>query len=158
MARRSKSVASRNNAASRSEGIERIWNAAVSSSLYADRSLLPQLTRLIDKRVEERGLQNESATVRVLRDAIRTQLRLGRTDLDRISAVAGPSPRTLQRRLANDGTSLSLLFDEVRREFAHDLLEDARLSFTDIALLLGFSEQSSFNHAFRRWFGVSPSQ
>ncbi|MFT4096686.1 MAG: AraC family transcriptional regulator [Rhodoblastus sp.] len=124
----------------------------------ADRSLLPQLTRLIDKRVEERGLQDESATVRVLRDTIRTQLRLGRTDLDRISAVAGLSPRTLQRRLANDGTSFTLLLDEVRREFAHDLLEDARLSFTDIALLLGFSEQSSFNHAFRRWFGVSPSQ
>ncbi len=124
----------------------------------ADRSLLPQLTRLIDKRMEGRIVPNEAPTVRALRETIRAQMQAGRIGLDRIAAAAGLSPRTLQRRLSDNGTSLTLLLDDVRRETAQELLDNSALSFTDIALLLGFSEQSGFNHAFRRWFGLSPSQ
>lgn len=123
----------------------------------ADRSLLPHLTRVIDRRLAERAASQEAPAMRDLRTLIRAQMMAGRANLVAIAAAAGVSPRTLQRRLS-DGGGFSSLLDGVRRETAEELLADPAQSLTDVALLLGFSEQSSFNHAFRRWFGVSPSQ
>ena len=48
------------------------------------------------------------------------------------------------------------MLDKIRSELAQRYLGDKHLSFTDIALLLGYSEQSAFTRAFKRWFGVTP--
>jgi AraC-like DNA-binding protein len=48
------------------------------------------------------------------------------------------------------------LVDDVRREQATELLKDPLLPLSDVAALLGYVEQSSFSHAFRRWTGTSP--
>lgn len=48
------------------------------------------------------------------------------------------------------------MLDEVRQEMAGQHLRDAGLSLVDVALMLGFSDQSTFQRAFKRWFGVSP--
>jgi AraC-like DNA-binding protein len=66
--------------------------------------------------------------------------------------------RTLQKLLKRDGTTYTALLDEVRKTLALQALKDNSASLTDIAFLLGFSEQSAFNHAFRRWTGVSPKE
>ena len=68
------------------------------------------------------------------------------------------SPRTLQRKLADEGTSYKQLLEEIRRALADRYITDARLSLTEISFLLGFAEQSVFSRAFRRWFGMSPSE
>jgi AraC-like DNA-binding protein len=68
------------------------------------------------------------------------------------------SERTLQRRLAEAGTSYVDLLSEVRSDLAKDYLKSSRTSLTEIAWLLGFSEQSAFSRAFKRWTGSSPAQ
>lgn len=66
------------------------------------------------------------------------------------------SERTLQRRLAEAGTSLADLRDEVRRELAARLLEETDLSASEIAARLGYSQPSAFTRSTVRWFGATP--
>ncbi len=66
------------------------------------------------------------------------------------------STRTLQRRLAGAGASFSEVSDGVRSELAKEYLSDRDVRISEVAFLLGFSEQSSFNRAFRRWTGHPP--
>jgi len=67
------------------------------------------------------------------------------------------SQRTLQRKLKEEGTTFKELLDETRRELAKAYVNDTSLSFSEITYLLGFSEQSNFTRAFKRWQGQSPS-
>lgn len=68
------------------------------------------------------------------------------------------SPRTLQRRLRDAGTSLQSLLDEVRYRRAQEMLGDPARGLKDIAATLGFSEPAAFHRAFVRWSGRSPGQ
>jgi AraC-like DNA-binding protein len=66
------------------------------------------------------------------------------------------SPRTLRRRLADEGVSYRTLVGEVRGELAQELLLNGRLTVEEVAQRLGYAETSSFTHAFRRWTGQGP--
>jgi AraC-like DNA-binding protein len=68
------------------------------------------------------------------------------------------SPRTLQRRLAIEGTSFAEVPDDTRRHIAEAYIKDRALALTDVSYLLGFSEPSAFTRAFQRWFGLAPRQ
>ncbi|WP_374690560.1 AraC family transcriptional regulator [Accumulibacter sp.] len=69
----------------------------------------------------------------------------------------GLSQRSLQRRLAALGLTFQSVVDETRHELARRYLDDPGKSITEITFLLGFSEQSAFTRAFRRWSGMAPS-
>ena len=76
-----------------------------------------------------------------------------------ISAVAqhfSMSGRTLQRRLSEQGYSYKAMVDEVRRQLADRLLKQTSYSLAEVAFMTGFSEQSAFNRAFKRWQGQTP--
>ncbi|MCV6597497.1 MAG: AraC family transcriptional regulator [Mangrovicoccus sp.] len=77
-------------------------------------------------------------------------------EIGRISRQLGLEPRSLQRRLANECTSFSKLFDCARRDRAMHLLEHSTMSLNSIADCLGFSEQSTLSRAVKRWTGRSP--
>ena len=66
------------------------------------------------------------------------------------------SPRTLQRRLKEYGLDFKKLTDDTRRRFAINYLRDRKHTLTEIAFLLGYSEVSAFNRAFKRWTGSTP--
>jgi AraC-like DNA-binding protein len=66
------------------------------------------------------------------------------------------SGRTLQRRLSDQGLSFHGLVDECRRQLAERLLSQTRHSLSEVPFLTGFSEQSAFTRAFRRWAGTTP--
>lgn len=68
----------------------------------------------------------------------------------------GLSLRTLRRRLAQEGSSLSELLDKVRFERARDLLANTRAPQAEIAEALGYADESSFRRAFKRWAGGPP--
>ena len=68
------------------------------------------------------------------------------------------SRRTLQRKLAESNTTYQKLVDDTRRDLALRYMENPRKSITDVTFLLGFSGQSAFTRAFRRWTGTSPTQ
>lgn len=69
----------------------------------------------------------------------------------------GMTARSLQRRLADQGTTYRAVLNEARHALALDYLRGARYSISEIAYLLGFAEVSAFTRAFRRWTGQSPS-
>ena len=77
---------------------------------------------------------------------------------DTIANRLNMSPRTLQRRLEENGIAYAELLDEVRAELAKNKLQNSELSLAEIGFLLGFSEQSSFNRAFKRWTGKTPRE
>jgi len=66
------------------------------------------------------------------------------------------SPRTLQRRLSEEGTSFDILREETRKQTSEVLLSDRTLSVGEVALLLGFSEPGAFHRAFKRWNNTTP--
>jgi AraC-like DNA-binding protein len=76
--------------------------------------------------------------------------------LARLSARAGLSRRTLQRRLVGTGTSFRRLLRRVLHAAADDLLAPGDLSQGEIAFLLGYSEVSAFSRAYRGWTGHAP--
>lgn len=88
---------------------------------------------------------------------IADRLSAGEAHLTVVAEECGMSTRSLTRRLAEHGTSFKELVESLRRELAMRYLEKTTLGLTEIAFLLGYSEVSSFNHAFRRWTGETPS-
>jgi AraC-like DNA-binding protein len=68
------------------------------------------------------------------------------------------SPRTLQRRLAEEGGVFNDLLDTIRFRAAKSYLAQGDIAGSEVAYLLGFAEQSSFNRAFKRWSGLTPSE
>jgi AraC-like DNA-binding protein len=81
----------------------------------------------------------------------------GYPSLTELARARHVSPRTLKRRLAEQGTSYQRLLDELRRDRALKLLEVESNSVEQIAEQLGYSDAANFNRAFRRWLGLSPS-
>ncbi len=108
-------------------------------------------TDLIDKLNVNKGLSAH------IRQKIIESIRNGQGGaLDVVAASANMTVRTLQRRLQEEQLSYRNLLDEVREGFAKRYLGEESLSVTDIAFLLGFSEQSAFSRAFKRWTSLSP--
>jgi AraC-like DNA-binding protein len=70
----------------------------------------------------------------------------------------GTSPRSLQRRLEELGTTYQRLSDDVRRALADELLKQTTLPMGEIAFRLGFANQANLTRASKRWFGLSPRQ
>ena len=68
------------------------------------------------------------------------------------------STRTLHRRLEEHGRSFRDVISEVRRARAEAYLRSPAISLAEVAFLLGYSEQSTFQHAFKRWAGVTPGE
>lgn len=84
-------------------------------------------------------------------------LRLGAPAAPSIARSLGLSTRSLVRRIADEGTSLSAIVDEVRRDLALAQLRQTDRKTIDIAFMLGFSDVSAFYRAFRRWTGTTPA-
>lgn len=89
---------------------------------------------------------------------IRRMLPTGGLALELVASHLAVHPRTLQRQLAQAGSTFADLVDEVRREEAQRYLTDSRLPLGQIAGLLGYSEQSVLSRSCQRWFGRSPSR
>jgi len=66
------------------------------------------------------------------------------------------SVRKLQNRLKEEGITYQHLLDQVRKEQAIYLLEEKHIPISEITHMLGYSEQSAFNRAFKRWVGATP--
>ncbi len=99
------------------------------------------------------------------KDNIATQLRRRLTELlaageanaDTACRALLLSRRTLQRRLKAEKTSFQKVLREVRAELAINYLSDARLKALEVAMLLGYSNISSFTTAFKSWYDMPPA-
>lgn len=120
----------------------------------------PTLRTLLDRQAQAllRALSGSSDMERQLQQVLLKLLADGEPTLARAAKAMYMSPRTLQRRLASHHVTWQQWLDRSREQLARNYLGDASLSLTDIALLLGFSEQSAFTRAYQRWTGTSPGR
>ena len=89
---------------------------------------------------------------------IQNRLQQGVPQLEPIADQLGIKPWTLRRQLRAENTDFSSLLEDERRRLACDWLLHSERSVNQIALDLGYSEQSAFNRAFKRWFSITPVQ
>jgi AraC-like DNA-binding protein len=102
------------------------------------------------------GLETQRDELDRLRRSIAQLVVEGDSSVQRLAQSLGWSVRTLQRRLAARNVSYSDLLAQVRKTLALNLLENPSLGIAQVAYCLGYSEVSTFNHAFRRWVGQAP--
>lgn len=137
-------------------------NELAISTADADR-LLPSandvLAQMNERVVIQRlaQLDRDNVTGRV-RAAIMEQLPSGNVSDESVAVTLHMTPRTLHRRLKEDGESFRTVLTSVRRDLAEQYLADHSLTLTEITFLLGFSEMSSFSRAYKNWNGISPSE
>ena len=112
-----------------------------------DRILVEQLARL-----------DKGNVVARFRASLLKRMTSGEVSEEDIAGDLHMSRRSLQRRLAEADASYQSLVDDTRRDMALRYIQDPAMSATDITFLLGYSQQSVFTRAFRRWTGVSPSE
>jgi len=142
-----------------------VWGAARASVLCRHEDLAQPLptanpdVALANERVALEYLErlDRSDIVAQVRRRILELLPSGPPTQMEIARALALSPRTLHRRLAEAGTSFAELLDNARRELAAGYLQRTDYSIAEVAYLVGFAEVSSFNRAFRRWTGKSPS-
>lgn len=91
-----------------------------------------------------------------VREIARAQLRTVEPTLETIALRMHMSARTLQRYLKEEGTTFQREIDELRRNVAENMLRENRASLAEIAMELGFADQSAFHKAFVRWTGRTP--
>lgn len=82
----------------------------------------------------------------------------GTPELETVASELKISPRMLYRRLLQQGLNFRRLREQTLCRLAELHLADPRLTLVDVALLLGYSEQSAFTRAFKRWTGKAPLQ
>ena len=85
-------------------------------------------------------------------------LTTGKVNLDVVATTMGYSSRTLHRRLNAASISFRTTLDAVRLSQANQYLNSTHYKLSDIAALLGYSNQSAFTRSYIRWCGISPSQ
>lgn len=118
--------------------------------------LLRALKPFCDRAAKER--HTAAGTFRaVVENELQKLLSQGKTRKEIAAKRLGLSARTLSRRLAEEGATYDEVVDGLRRSLALQYIREAGLSLSQIAWLLGFEGPNSFNHAFRRWTGRSPS-
>jgi AraC-like DNA-binding protein len=128
----------------------------VSPLVTADTKLLDALRPFCDMAAKERD-----TPAGTLRAAVETELEKllpqGKAKARTVAKALALSVRTLSRRLADEGTTYGEVVDQLRRTLALQYLKEPGMSLSQIAWLLGYEGSTSFNHAFRRWTGRSPS-
>ena len=82
----------------------------------------------------------------------------GQADAETVAKALALSVRTLARRLHAEGTTFTVVVDQLRRSLALQYLQEPGFSLGQIAWLLGYESPSSFKHAFKRWTSRSPAE
>lgn len=118
--------------------------------------LFEMLAPQLDQELNER--RNTESFVDRVRLAIQEKLTGKRPSMEDIADVLRLSPRTLQRRLQDDGYSYQRVLEEARRHLARHYLAHSNLDLNDAAFLLGYNDAGSFVRAFRAWEGVPPAR
>ncbi len=123
---------------------------------------LPTANRVL-ARANERAVADYVAALDQSRFPDRVRLKLieqlpsGGVEAEQVARALKMSLRTLQRRLAEEGTSYSVLLDEARCALALRFIGDEDMPVKEATYVLGFSEPANFTRAFRRWTGLSPT-
>lgn len=120
----------------------------------------PALCAILERHVADRlaRIPEKDPLLTQLQRLLVEGMREGDFGIERAAERLGMTPRSLQRRLSDQGTTFQRFLDELRCELARGYLGERRMSLAEVAFLLGFSEASAFHRAFKRWTGTTPRE
>jgi AraC-like DNA-binding protein len=118
----------------------------------------PETRRIATAYLESKYLPVTASLSDRVAELARRLLPTGTCTADAIAEHLGLHPRTLQRRLAEEGPRCQDLIESERRALAARYLAEPLLQLGQVAGLLGYAEQSTLNRSCRRWFGMTPRQ
>lgn len=149
-------------------GTQLLFDQAAATVLYdpeLEDAPIPQSNPVLRRQLEAQarelllkaGANQSDPLLQEIQQLISNSLADGTPDIETTAEQLAMSTRALQRKLQEQGTNFSQMLDNTRQELGLNYIKQKHISLTEIAFLLGFSEQSAFNRAFKRWTGESPS-
>ncbi len=125
-------------------------------NLIGDAALSAFLVQHLD--AESAAVRLEESFAQQVLARIRTSLSDGAPVAATLASDLGVSERTFHRRLADEDKTYRGLVEQTRKTLAENLLREKARPLAEIAFLTGFSEQSAFSRAFKRWVGQTPAE
>ncbi|MFC9473124.1 AraC family transcriptional regulator ligand-binding domain-containing protein [Nocardia sp. NPDC056952] len=119
----------------------------------SDEELLPIALALLSKQPHGPG----GAIAPRVRGILQESLGTSNAEVESVARLLAMHPRTLQRQLTAEGVSFSEILDNVRRRQTYLYLTTTRMPLSQVAALVGLSEQSALARCCRRWWGTTPS-
>lgn len=117
------------------------------------------MRRLAQSYIDTQFIAPTQALSERVRLLVAQLLSTGRATHDGVSRMLGVHPRTMQRRLVEEGTTFEKIKDNVRRELVRKLVERPDMpAFASVAGMLDYAEPSALTRSCHRWFGASPSE
>lgn len=117
---------------------------------------LQMLDRICEQQLQALEALHEPDWLLACKQVITRSLRDGQPEFAQLIEATGLEGRQLRRKLSERGLNFRGLVDACRQDLASIYMQDTSLGLVDVAMLLGFSEQSAFQRAYRRWTGESP--
>jgi len=139
-------------------------NKIVFSRTYLDHSDSSANDRYLYSLLKERAdvligqIENSHSIVTQVESILMESLPTGRASIIDTATKLHMSRQTLYRNLQKENTTYRQVLAECQRKLAVNYIEQSDLSLESIAFLLGYSEVSVFQKAFRRWYGISPGE
>ena len=118
----------------------------------------PQLYEIATSFIDDRFPTASMTLSARVRSIIARLLPKGSCTHDRVASALGLHPRTLQRRLREEGESFETIKDSVRRDVALRYLQQPGMTLVRLTHILGYSETSVLSRSCHRWFSASPRQ
>lgn len=139
--------------------VEARWLEGIDVELAAPVTALDVPRRLLHRPARGKGLSTDSGRLSfAVARVVASLFDGGPPTPAEVAAELGTSERTLQRRLAEEGTSLRTIAGQQRYGRARALLSDPRLSIADVSARLGYRNAPAFTRAFRSWSGLTPAE
>lgn len=142
-----------------------VFNAGESSIVFASHWLDrpppgadPILNMMMKERIDDVDSGTEHDLIAYLHRTLPSMILAGDAALNSVAPRVGLGARSLNRRLAAQGTSLRHLIEQARHTLARQLLQDTLLAASEIGERLGYANASAFTRAFKRWTGQGPAE
>lgn len=133
----------------------RYWEEPILTANYELQNMLLQKVASITQQPPSKTVNNLQTRVY---NYLLANSYLGIISLEEMAANFNLSPRSLQRKLKDEGVKYQEIADSVRKSLALYYISSGSYPLKDISYMLGYNELSAFTRAFRRWTGSSPLQ
>ncbi len=137
---------------------------AEANYVYLDRDVLAlpmananrRLQVLVESYLESCAPKPSISVANRTYEALAQVMRFGPANIEDVADMLRMHPRTLQRRLSDNGSSFERLRDDIRKDMAMRHLSNPLVPLSEVAAVLGYANQSALARSCTRWFGRSP--